>query len=163
MKKMKYVFRIIALFLLLYNSVQTYLSAGIISGLLGVSVTYIILAYSHLNKRSNHTERFSVVFLTASAVLILGLTLLYSPRYYYKQAQEIIISKEYKDNSSAYPIDLKWMNKKILVKDGINLFIDRGYVIGIQLDGSRVFYFFDPVTGEYSKFDPTEWDTSNWE
>lgn len=149
-KKTKLILLIISLFLLIFNSIQMFLSIGTASDLFQFSLTLSFLAFLYFKSKLKYADTYLFdITLTVCTLIVCLMTIIYSPRYYYKQSQKIIISEEYNYSENVSILDLNV--KTIPVKPRINLLINRGYVIGLEENNNEVYYYFNPVTGEYNK------------
>ena len=88
--------------------------------------------------------------LTLGVLIIVGLSLItwyQSPGYSYDSAEKIIINDLNDKNIEANPVEIEM--KTIRTTEGLNCFINKGYLFLFHIDEEDVYYFFDPVSVNY--------------
>lgn len=159
MKRVKGFLILLIMLVWIINLVMCIFSKGINSSLLTGAITVgsviivsIVTGLEYENK-SNARGFISIIIFIA---ILYGATILYSPRYTYRQAENLICDT-LSSKENYHILNLK--EKTMAMDDTKNPFISKGYLVGIRLETEDRFYYVSPLNGnivnlEYSSEDP---------
>jgi hypothetical protein len=123
-------------------------NSQIIATSFALTAFFALLFFTPIKKTlKTYSYKINIVL---GVLIIFGLvliTLCQSPEYSYDSAQKIIINDLNDKNIEANPVETEV--KKIRTSESLNCFINHGYLFLFNIAEEDVYYFFDPVSGDY--------------
>ena len=153
LKRIKIIFIVLTMVLLIVNIVICIYTKGLNSQLLISSITFasvIIVSTVTGLKYDNKSNTRGLIIIPLFIAVLYVATIMYSPRYTYNQAKNLIRDTLSLDVECSF-LNLK--NKTINVDASYNPFISKGYLVGIRLESEDRFYLVNPFSGKIVKLD----------
>lgn len=145
-----YEYLIIGLYFIvvLFNVVTYHFCVGVNTDAIFISVVSLCFAIVIIIFKTRiHSKKviiyISVVLLIATSIV----TFISLPKYSYEKAKTLIVHDLSEQYNNVEVIDIDIKNIKSLSK--LNFFVDRMYLIKINYEKKEVFYYFNPITGDY--------------